>query len=493
MERSKARAVSRAVIRAAIGPALLLAAGAAAWGQGAVALTVDRADLERVEQGVAFVVAGAAPDVPDRARVRVVLRLGDGDAAQQFVEVGGGRFTARLGPYKRRVLPGTYEAVASIDSSVQRETLAERLSALRVAPATRSLQVGTPEEAAAEREKLRRRYLGVLEDLRMLKGALDQWGSAVTVRTMAARRTFPREVPAREVRAVEREWTSFSDDQLVPGLAAVRFDLQQLGEYVLISYFPTLEPVLAELITSLDRMHAAFTLAIYGNLGQQPPREAAAKGGFSLDELRRNVGALAAAGYAALGAPPQEWRLIDGNVPERLEDAQGDLFRSTVAKFEVKKPAGWAFDVSPVRPTVRLRILPPGQEFTGKVAAGIELHDHPMADSFDELAALDEAMVRNTHPGFELKKARRLRAPDPTMPGGVRPGLELRFRSTQGGKRYAVIQYALFCRWHKRTYALVCIAEEGLEGRFEPLFTQMCESLKVLDAPHQRTQDPGGR
>jgi hypothetical protein len=455
-------------------------------------LLVDAFEAERGEHGLALTVRGALAGVPDQTRVRIVVSLGGGEGPTHIAEVHGGRFTARLGPYKQRVLPGTYEVDASIHTSLQLVDIAPVVSRLQIAGAKRALLIGTEEEAKAERAKLLRSYERLLEDLRMLRANLDMWGTASTVRTVTARMVNRTgEIPAKYADPILREWARFVDDEFVPILASLRADHRQLGEYVLLSYFPMLDPVLTEIASNLDRMHASFTVAIHKNLGRPPSRDAQLRGSFVIEDLRKNVDGLAAHAYTILGLPLQSWT-IDGSELERIEDANGDVFHSTKTKFEVRKPTPWTFDINTSSPAMRLRMVPP-KDLLGKVAAGIELHDFPQAESFSDLEQLDAALARNSHRGFELKKVKKLAPPDPTMPGGVRPGQELRFTALAGNpnqpqaqqQKYSVIQYSLFCRWHKRTYSLICITQEGQEAQYEPTFNAICQSFKVLDAPHR--------
>jgi hypothetical protein len=467
--------------------ALLLGAGAVTAQQPApeapatkIDLAVDRFEFERSDAGVAFVAAGSA-NAPDRTRARLVLRLEHGEGAALIVEVTGGRFTGRLGPFRRRVLPGLYEVEAMIDLTLQREELTPQLSAAQITSGKAEVRVGTPEEAAAEREKLRLKYVQTLEILRTMNGELDMWGSAVTMRSIALRTRYANDIPAAAVRGLDNDWSRFSDEFL-PSLAAVRFDLQQLGEFVLAGYFPQLVPLLEQIITTLERWHASFSVTMLSNLGRPVPHEVSAKGGFPIDDLRRALRSLAEQGYTSLSMQPVPWRTIDGALPERLEDAQGDLFHSLMSKFEVRKPSDFSFR-NGNSPSMRLRMMPTGGDLVGRIVTGVELRDYAMSDSMEELAELDEAMTRSLHAGFELKRVKRLTAPDNTMPNNIRPGQEITFSTVLGEKKFQVLQYSLFCRWHKRTYTLVCIAEDGLEARLEPTFRSICDSFKVLDAP----------
>lgn len=469
--------------------ALVLALGTAVQAQDGLPLVLDRADVERGDAGVSVVVAGGAAGAPDRTRVRVVIRLEGGDGPQQFAEVVGGRFSVVFGPFRRRVLPGTYEVEATVDPSLQREDLAEKVAALKVIAGKKTFQVGTPEEAAAERKKLERRYSALVQDLRITFGDVDMWGNAGMLRAITERmRARGAPVPSRVAAPIEAEWKTFTDDSFTAGLATIRFDQQELGEFVLVSYFPGLDAGLTEIISTLDRLHAGYTVAIMQNIGRQAPPEIAAKAGFSLEELRRNIRALAHESYVRLGVTPIEWTDVDAT-PENLSFAQGDLYRTPAGKFEVRKPAGWTFNLNGTSPLLRIRMFPPEPELAGKVVVGVELRDHFAADNFAELAELDEMLTRATHPGFELKKIKRLGPPDATMPGGIRPGQEMRYVTVQAnGTKFVMLQYALFCRWHKRTYTLMCIAQEGFETRLEETFRAICESFKVLDAPHQHGQ-----
>lgn len=446
-----------------------------------VELVVDKVEFERSSDGVAFAIGGNAVNAPDRTRVRLVLKLERAEGAAIIVETTNGRFAGRLGPFRRRVLPGLYEVEATIDASLQRIEVGERLRGVQVPPGRGQTRVGTPEEAAAEREKLKRKYAQTLEYLRNMNGELDMWGSAVTMRSVNLRLRYPQEIPAQAARGLDTEWTRFVEEW-EPGLAALRFDLQQVGEFVLTGYFPQVVSLLEQIMTTLDRWSASFHVAILSNLGRSVPAELAAKGAFGIDDLRRGVRTLAEQCYAFLDVPPVAWRMNDGSTPERLEDARGNVFHSLVSKFEVRKPDAFEFRLGS-SPRMRIRMVPADQTLDRKIVTGVELRDYPMSDSHDELAELDEAATRRAHQGFELLRIKRLTHPDNTMPHNIRPGQEIVFSTTIGERRYQVLQYSLFCRWHKRTYTMVCIAERGLEERFEPTFRSICESFKVLDAP----------
>jgi hypothetical protein len=317
----------------------------------------------------------------------------------------------------------------------------------------------------------------------------------VRLRSEAALGAQRGPLPPNVSRPIEAEWTRFTDEEFAPNLATLRFDQQQVGELLVIGYYPEFDAILAELMSTLDRWHAGFTVAIWTNLGKRPSSVELAKGGFLMEELRRNIHTLAQQAYRALDLEPVVWRNVEVAIPENIEDATGDLFRSKTSRFQVTKPPTWRFNVRTAHPRMRLRINPSEPELVGRVVAGIEIHDHLTADDFDELARLEEAATREVYAGFELKKVKRISPPDPTMPGGVRPGQELRFTTLIDGRRFYAIQYTLFCRWHKRTYVLAFLTELGLEARQEAAFKFLADSFKVLDAPqHQQERGaPDGR
>ena len=91
-----------------------------------------------------------------------------------------------------------------------------------------------------------------------------------------------------------------------------------------------------------------------------------------------------------------------------------------------------------------------------------------------------------------------VQAPDPTgadhdplqagQEGGrslyaVRPGQEIRYRFTAGSNTFQVIQYSLFCRWHKRTYTVMSFAMLDIYPDWEPVFEKINSSFRILDAP----------
>ena len=76
------------------------------------------------------------------------------------------------------------------------------------------------------------------------------------------------------------------------------------------------------------------------------------------------------------------WKRIRHGNPERSEDAQGDLFLSTVAKFKINKPGSdWFFDVGATNPALRIRIRHKDKQLTSQIVMGVELRNYPLAES----------------------------------------------------------------------------------------------------------------
>lgn len=474
------------VIRVFVTSLVLVTSATLAFGAPRADITLGNLAVERKGEEVSVAVKGTVK-LPDGTRAQVRLFLA-GDPKQDGLvahgEVHDGAFGVRFGPFAKQLLPGAYTVSAKVDARLQAPKVAEALKGYAVIPAKKVLQVGTEAEAKREAEKLKRSYMDVVEELREVHGSLGMWGTSTAMKSAGFKILYVGKVPKKVSKKVVSAWMEFGET-FRGALSAIRFELKSLGGYVVLSRFPGATAILSEILTSLDRLHTAYTAAITDNLGVKLELP----GVPAISALRPKLLRLAERCYRALGEEPVSWKLIGAGTPERLEDAKGDLFRSTVSKFEVRKPGkGWFFDPSPVEPTLRLRLrVREPEELQHKIVAGIELSDYPFAESFGDLARQADLSVRRRWPGFELISSKRFSAKDETMPGGKRPGLEMHYKTTtaeKDGKRpMTILHYMLFCRWHKRTYSVLSIAEEGSFKEAEPLFRGIFESFKVLDAP----------
>ncbi len=142
------------------------------------------------------------------------------------------------------------------------------------------------------------------------------------------------------------------------------------------------------------------------------------------------------------------------------------------------------------KPTIRLRIfsidvaaIKSGVKTTSDIVAYVELFDYPGARNDTELSALhsEREHIRWGNTSKTLSQ-KNISVKDPTMPGGSRGGLDYEgtFEDPKFGKLH-VRDFALFCRFHKRTYCVVCIAPEAQWASLRDTFDLITKGFRVLD------------
>ncbi|RMG07925.1 MAG: hypothetical protein D6731_22810 [Planctomycetota bacterium] len=443
-----------------------------------------KAEWKQNAEGESWVeVTGAIRGAPDGTTVTAELHFPDLPGLVNYAQVAGERFRISFGPSEKKLLPGTYQVRVAVDPRVQKLAVAKALGAEASASAATALQVGTPAEARNEKQKIRKKYEDLLEGLYALYLGLAQWGSSIATQSVLVKLNHRGRVPKRAAARVLREWEKFTR-VFERDLPTLRFDHKQFSEYFLLGYFPGPDGDVAQIITTLERWHASLTAVIYKNLGLELPKELEEKSGFNPGELKEKLVPLAARVYEDLGLEPLSWALAESGIPESSKDINGDWFRSTVSKFTVKKPGPkWFFDVGATNPAMRIRMRYRGEQLTKKIVMGVELRDYTMAESMADLARLEERSTRSRYPGFELISIKRISPPDPTMPKKKRPGQEMRFTIKAGETTFFVLQYSLFCRWHKRTYNMMSFAEDSVKNDWIPVFEKTNKTFRVLDHP----------
>ncbi len=450
-----------------------------------------------------FVLEGSI-DVPDGAIVSITMTLDEASAAVVRAPVSRKRFSIVLKP-EGKVLPGPYTAKAHFDRRIQKTKILKELDKdVTFEPSSKTLMVGTEEEAKAERDKVRKRYLDILGNLHEVHSALLQRGaylneSAKWIRLESSARDMakalregrkpdgsmePGELPYGKVDDVVTQWERFDDEFWGNVYETIKFDDKEFRGYLFATYFPDVHAEFDHLYMLMERMYMFFGREIYTRLDKKVPAKFQYNESFKFSKLYEESLSHAQRAYVLLDEEPIEWRMIDLQKPERKEDAHGDLFRSTMSKFEIQKQGSkWVFDFHISSPGLRLRIRPPEKEKRQLAALGVEIHDYPTAEDYKDLGKIHEVATLGRWVGFRQISKKRIRPADDTMPGGVRPGLDQIFTTEHEGKTYRVRDYALFCRWHKRTYNFISVVAEDQWTTYEEDVQKTAESFKVLDDP----------
>jgi hypothetical protein len=438
-----------------------------------------------IVKGNAILLTGDAEGLPNGAILRTSIKFQGSVGLEQLGEVKGGAFEVRFGDGKKKLLPGTYSISVQFDPRIQNTKITKLTQGAQVVAGTSTVLVGTPELERAERAEIKKKYEFYLGAMQGLNGSMDTYGSSLVTKAAIEKLKGRGKVSPSRQAPITSEWGKFTelfDDQL----PTIRFDIKSFRGILLISYYPEVDAILTEIGTNLDQKHAGLTTAIYNNLGAPVPKQIKDKKVelSVLASIKRGLPELATRAYKALGLEPVSWKPIDAETPEDFKDIDGNVFRSRVSKFEITKPAvGWLFDTGPMSTTMRLRMRNTDKELTKKLVSGVELRDYPLAENNKDLALLDENWTRGHWPGFELIESKRIMVRDKTMPNGKRPGQEMRYTFVAGPTTFQVIQYSLFCRWHKRTYTVMSFADLGVYPDWEKTFEKINSSFRILDAP----------
>ncbi len=443
-------------------------------------ITIEKVDVDDQKTTTTLVVTGKVQNLPKGTQITGSLALAGHDGSYRRSPVlEDGTFTIKIGPIRKRVLPGEYTVKADFVLRNQPRHITAALSTergaeVKVTPGLKKIRIGEVAEGEAEKKQFEQRYRELYEDARIAYLNVVMNGSYYT---FAAR---PRaEGPWKP--AAER-WAARSERIKSGPMARVGRGVATIKDEVFQSYYPDAQAALESIAYLLPRLDAAYGAEIYKTLGMKVPPAIASLVQYDVVAVKENMHRHARALEASVGIEPEEWEPVDLGVREEGQ-ILGEKYRSKVSKFEVERPAAdWVFRPATSSPVTRLQIRP-GDEKRGPLGQlVVEIHDHPRSEGDADLIEAIEVQGRDRWPAFKKIDSKKISAPDATMPGGVRPGYELSFKATLAGQVYLVREYHLFCRWKKRTYCLTSMAHEGEWKGFEKEFEASVKTFKVLDA-----------
>lgn len=466
---------------------------------GLAIVSVDRAEGPGGE--VRFAVSGTA-ELPDGAWVRVLLTYREQLALYATVQVASGRIEVHLGSTESRLLPGEYTVTVAYDPADQEAATLEEVPAGRApVPAQATFAVGAPEAWDAEHEAVRARLVTVYENLQRLYEQMGQWSSFAISSAILLPFEHEGRPPEPAARRVLNGYLRFAREQWEPSYATVKFDYEAFRRGIFLTPYPAADEALGTIFQQMDLWNSATVVEICKGLGLEVPSGVRDPGPFTANQVREKVQDLAEVAALGLALEGEPWKLIDENLIEKGL-IEGDHYRSLSAKFEVTKPPTWEFARAQFDPTVRLRILPPTKAEDVQVAAamGVELEDFPTADHFEDLAIQLKARISQRWPGYKKVRQRDLQVDDPSIDAefaaanglteGKRPGVDTVFDTTGEEGTYRIRHYALFCRWHKRAYSLLCMApKDAFKTYEEKEFQETPASFHVLDDPKMHEGD----
>ena len=436
-----------------------------------------------------FDVVGTS-DLPNGAKVNVEISFAGSRAAVGITPIKDGGFSVPIGPMQSKLLPGVYTVTARLTRREQGTGILRQLPKdLRdLSSAPKEFRLGTEEEETTERAKIRKKYLAMLENLHRVHNMLGQYGGfnkEAATWLKAESMAGQTQMPDDKIDAIIGDWEQFSEEYWETLYHTNRFDQKSFRQYILSSYFPAVDVEFDRLFAIMDRWYKAFGRVIYKTLDLDIPKH------YEFDdpapflqiyeeslEVSRNI-------YGLLGETALDWRLIDMATAENPEDAHENLFRSKKAKFEIRKPGDeWQFDLYRSSPNLRIRIRPTEEQARkGVVVIGVEINDFPTAEDEKDLKRLKEIATLGRWEGFKSISKKTIYAPDDTMPGGKRQGLDQVYTSSMDDAQFQIREYSLFCRWAKRTYDVVCIVQKETFETYEEIFEEIAQTFKVLDDP----------
>jgi hypothetical protein len=443
----------------------------------------------------AFSLKGKAPDAPNGATADVFLLYQGAVVTSTSTTLWNGEISVQFGPWKdKRVLAGVYNAKVRLNEE----------TGLKLTKDSVSFELKDNGQTAKELESIKKKMLETVEFYRLPFLTLATSGSyylqAITV-PMAYFKDpkQPKEVRDRakqefdtQVKDATPGWTRLDEAAWDAEFKTARADWRSYRKQFLGLPNPEAEQLLIQLERAIMTWHDRMNVGLHTLCGLPRPAIEGEKEPSDLQGAMTYVGQIAHALYAKLGVNPtpaftpttlaQHEKFVPGNDP--------NWFHSKLTHFAVGKPASWSFVPNGHKPTIRLRIfsidvaaIKSGAKVQSDIVAYVELFDYPGARNDTELAALhrEREHIRwgNTNKTLIQKD---INVKDPTMPGGQRGGLDYEgtFEDPKFGKLH-VRDFALFCRFHKRTYCVVCIAPDNQWASLKDTFESITKGFRVLD------------
>ncbi len=385
-----------------------------------------------------------------------------------------------------RFYPGAYRVSVDCQPREQQGEAAEALERASLEPAVHEFRIGTPEEATRFQESVKSKLLRILREMGTLYGEMHQYGGFSIAAAEVAERKHGGSIPEVEARRIFRKLDEQGERDWEPRLATQRLDWNDFTAQAPGAAPTDAERCLAEMFPLFERWYGRYWRDVADRLGVDPPARVRLVD-FPRLELETEIETCAARAYQALGAfdrfETDSWKVVTTAKPERGR-VRGDTYESWSSKFRVTLPSDqWEFDFTLVSPAVRVRILPKDPALRKTAGIVVEIKDWPAAEGAKDLDRILEVFATERWPGHRRLRGESIRATDRTMPEGWRPGYDMTCVTADGDARFRVRDRELYCRWLKRTYGVLCMAEQSSFDRFAKDFEKVCSSLVVLDDP----------
>lgn len=436
-------------------------------------IVIENAEAQDSSAGTVIVVSGTAP-LPNGAEVSASLLLEGLAGAHAGGTVTKDRFSVEIGPIERSLLPGSYTLRVSFERRRQTKRVVQAMGSVAdPAAVEHSLRLGTKDQETAERALLATRYSELYEQARIAYLNVVTLGSYYSEGARPGSEGLWKEAAD--------EWAARQENLKLGPLARLGRGLSVIRDEVFLGYFPDAHGGLENLGYLLPKLAAAYGVKAYRASGQEPPEDLAAQAQFGPKELREQVGTRVREIEKSLGLPRGDWQPVNLELRERGK-TEGNRYVSLTSKFAVARPdETWSIQEGSTNPVTRLVMKPEAEERAALGWLHVEILEQPRSESDDDLVRLTKIQARDRWPAFKEVSARRVKVDDDSMPGGKRPGFELIFHSTLEGREFKVREYHLFCRFKKRTYALISMTVKEQFDDFAEEFQRSVDSFAVLD------------
>lgn len=427
--------------------------------------------------------------------VGTFLRVGNPAGYARATVAKNQKFTLTFDAQGSTFFPGKYAVQIDVHPQDQNPDVLAALGGpdAQIPPFTHEVEIGTEAEQKDFAKHAHKKLVDIMHELGRLHGEMYMFASSAIERAIFLERKGP--LSDRDRDRLYKDMVKFSTDDYAPRMRAYSRDFKEYCDQVAGGYMPEVEKDLDMLFVAFNDWHAAF----WGDVAKalhSPVPDFVSGPAYPRAELDTQIDTIVLRINRGLNIESKEetalWTPVSIMSPENGE-MKGNTYESYAAKFRVSLPDdNWKFDFTPMNPTIRLRIvLKVESEPKEIVGMAIEIRDFPEAKGIEDLDKISEVFNSERWVGFKRLSGKSIQVKDETMPNSVRPGYEMVCLNEEKTANFKVRDYALYCRWMKRTYCVVCMAEVGSFQKYAAEFEKTCRSFMVLDDPsfHEKAEE----
>ncbi len=424
-------------------------------------------------------------NLPEKAVLSCQVSLGDniGPRCQALV-VKGGKFNFVFPAIAKKVIliPGSYRFEVICNPQDQVGQLRDILATLSGASGSAEVVIGDLPEATAIAEKLHSDLAELVKQTRALYMVTESTASFTVARIFLARTKAGGNLSDQEAERIMSGWQDYATQHFEENYRLLNLNFRDYKESTYITPYSAADRDIETLLNLVRKWYAVSWLELAEMVGAKLPKGIKEEANFpkrillpQLDEATKRV-------YVALQAEPQDWVQVTAFRPEE-GIIDGLNYMSKTSKFSISLPnEDWTFNKDMVHPQVRMRLTHKDNAKKDWGVVAVELRDYPECERPPDLDIAVGIDASERWPGYKRIRGGPIRVADSAMEDGKRPGFDLSFLAVATDKkRFHIIDYALYCRWYKRTYSVIMISDEEHYEEFAKAFDKIKQSFKVLD------------